>query len=240
MMREGGEPEYPHSGQGEAPAERRAEREAHDRREGVAKVAADSVRAVRMAQPPRRDIGIEDREIRRVEHAIADAHQRDDGKQPADAGHDARDDDPAGGERQPREEHRARAKTIDREARQRTARRRSPHSRRRPACRGPHSSFRTRRAAAERAAAARAGRNATSGARSRRRRSPLRRGGTSGGERDPRRGRAQNLNYTGSGTGACSSSGRAGRKVAPVRTDIAPIRIASGRIPDGRQGHEIG
>ena len=107
----------PHAGERETPAERRAEREAHDRRQRIAQVAADAVRAVRVAEPPRRDVGVEDREIGRMEHAVADPHQRDDRKEPADAGNEARDDDAAGGEGEPREEHRAGADAVDGEAR---------------------------------------------------------------------------------------------------------------------------
>ena len=65
-----------------APAERGGEGEAHDRRQRVAQVAADAVRRIRVAQAPRRDVGVEDREVARMEHAVAHAHERDDREQP--------------------------------------------------------------------------------------------------------------------------------------------------------------
>ena len=43
-----------HRRQREAPAERGAQPEAHDRRERVAEIAADAVRRVRVAEPSRR------------------------------------------------------------------------------------------------------------------------------------------------------------------------------------------
>ena len=107
-----------HAGERDPPAESRAQREAHDRCQRVAQVAADSVRAVRVAEPSRRDARVEDREIGRVEHSVADSHERHDRKQPADAGDEARDDDAAGRERESGEQHRTRAEPIDGEPRQ--------------------------------------------------------------------------------------------------------------------------
>ena len=153
-----------------------------------------------------------------MEHAVADAHQRGDRKQPADAGDEAREHRAAGGERQPREQHRARAEAVDGEARRelRDAARRVEDADQR--AEDGVARRRTRPAAAETAAAAPAGRSATAGARSRRRRSLWRRGGTSRGGRDPRRAACeQSLNYTGC---RCAARRRR-RKVAAARADRA-------------------
>ena len=47
---------HTHRGNRHAPAERRAESEADDRRERIAEIAADTVRRIGMAQPPHRDV----------------------------------------------------------------------------------------------------------------------------------------------------------------------------------------
>ena len=56
---------HAHHGERDAPVERRRQREAHDRRQRVAQVAADAVRRIRVAQAPRRDVGVQDREVGR-------------------------------------------------------------------------------------------------------------------------------------------------------------------------------
>ena len=149
-----------------------AEPEAHDRRQRVAEVAADAMRRVRVPEAPRRDVRVEDREVGGMEHAVADAHQRDDREQPARRPARATPATRAAGEqRQAAEQHRPRADAVDGEAGDElgdAARRRRT---RRPARRAASTRRRTRRAAAETAAAARAGRSAT--ARARRRRAPM-------------------------------------------------------------------
>ena len=127
---------------------------------------------------------------------------------------------------------------IDREARQRTARCRSPRSRRRPACREPHSSCRTRRAAAGRAAAARAGRNATSGARSRRRRSLVASRRNDSGWARSKAGVVRKTSTILDTARHAPCTAR--RKVAAARTDCACTAAFAGGIHHGRQGHEIG
>ncbi len=52
-----------------------------------------------------------------MEHPVADAHQRDDREQPADAGDEARHHGAAGRERESREQDRTGAETIDCETR---------------------------------------------------------------------------------------------------------------------------
>ena len=87
---------HAHRGERHAPAVHRRDGEAHDRRQRVAQVAADAMRRVGVAQAPRRDVGIEDREVGRMKHAVAHAHQRDDRKQPVDAGRERRENRAAG------------------------------------------------------------------------------------------------------------------------------------------------
>ena len=99
-----------------APAERRTQRVAQDRRESVSEIAADPVRAVRVTEPLGRDVRVEDREIRGMEHAVADSHQRGDRIEPVDAGHEARDDRSAGEQAQSAKQHRTGAEAVDGES----------------------------------------------------------------------------------------------------------------------------
>ena len=98
------------------PSEGAAESEAHDRRQRVAEAASDAVRAVGMTEPPRVDVGIEHGEVGRMEHPIADAHQDDQRKQPADTGHEPGDERPAGQQAKTGEQHRTGPEAIDGEA----------------------------------------------------------------------------------------------------------------------------
>ncbi len=66
-----------------------------------------------MPEPPRIDLGVEHGEVRRMEHPIADAHQHDQRKQPADARHQPGGEGPAGEQPEAGEQHRARAEAID-------------------------------------------------------------------------------------------------------------------------------
>ncbi len=98
-------------------AERRAaQRKAHHRRERIAEIAADAVRAVRVAEAARRDVGIENREIGGVKHAVAHTHQRDDREQPRDAGRETRERRPAGEQCQAGQQYRSRPEAVHREA----------------------------------------------------------------------------------------------------------------------------
>ena len=107
---------HAHARERDAPVERRRQRVAHDRRQRVAQVAADAVRRVRVPEAPRRDVGVEDREVARVEDAVADAHQGHDRKQPVRAGRQPDDRRAAGEQPQTAQQHRTRAETVDREA----------------------------------------------------------------------------------------------------------------------------
>ena len=132
-------PSAAHRGERETPSEGRTQREAHDGRDDVAEVAADPVRAVRVAEPPRLDVGVEDREIGWMEDTVADAHQRGDGKEPSDPGREAREHRSAGQQRETGQQNGARSDAIDDESRGelREAARRVEHADQR--CRGPRS-----------------------------------------------------------------------------------------------------
>ena len=120
--------------------------------------AADAVRRVRVAEPPRRDVRVQDREVGGMEHAVAHAHHSRDREQPADPGRPAkraacrRPAAPAA------EQHGSRTEPVDVEAGGELRQARGRVERRRPARRAASTTRRTRRAAAETAAAARAGR----------------------------------------------------------------------------------
>ena len=106
-----------HDGKSHAPVERGGEAVAHDRREGIAQAAADAVGRVRVAKPARRHVRIENREVARVEHTVADAHEHDDREHPVHVRREPREDGASREEREAAEEHRARAEAVDREAR---------------------------------------------------------------------------------------------------------------------------
>ena len=96
-----------------APSECAAEPEAHHGRERIAEASADAVRAVGVAEPPRTDVGVEHGEVGRMEHAVADAHQDDQRKQPADAGDQPGDERAAGEQSEAGEQDRTRPEAID-------------------------------------------------------------------------------------------------------------------------------
>ena len=96
-----------------APAERAADTVAHDRGGGEAQAAADTVHAVRMPEPARVDVGVEHREVGRMENAVADAHQRGQREQPVDARNERRAQRAAGQKADSTQQDRPRAKTID-------------------------------------------------------------------------------------------------------------------------------
>lgn len=70
-----------------------------------------------MAEAPRRDARVEDREIRRVEHAVADTHQHRDRIEPEDARGGAREDRAAREQPESAQEHGTSAVAVDGEAR---------------------------------------------------------------------------------------------------------------------------
>ena len=74
-----------------------------------------------MTEAARSDVGIEHREIGRMEDSVADAHERGQRKQPDNAGNAAGQERTAGEQRQPAEEHGARTKAVDGEARAKLA-----------------------------------------------------------------------------------------------------------------------
>ena len=101
---------------GMTPANHAAQPITHDRRHRVAETASDPVRAVGVPQPPRCDVGVEDREIRWMEHPVAHTHDERQRKQPEDVGHEPGDERPAREQPDTAEQYRARAEPIDREA----------------------------------------------------------------------------------------------------------------------------
>src|SRR5689334_3758405 len=101
----------------DAPSERRAEAETDDRRESVTEVAAHSVCRIRVAESALRDIGIEDREIRWMEHAVACAHQHRARIKPQRIWRKRRSERAADEQRHAGEQHRPRTEAIDDEAR---------------------------------------------------------------------------------------------------------------------------
>jgi hypothetical protein len=64
----------------------------------------------------RRHVRVEDREVDRMEHAVAEPHQDGDREEPQGAGHQRRGDRPAGEQAQAREQHRPRAEAVDGES----------------------------------------------------------------------------------------------------------------------------
>jgi hypothetical protein len=99
-----------------APAEGAADTEAHDRGGRIAQAAADAVHAVGVSEPARVDIGIEHGEVRRMEDAVAHAHQRHQWKQPIDAWNEGGDDQASGQNPDAAEQDGPGAETIDGES----------------------------------------------------------------------------------------------------------------------------
>ena len=122
-QRQRNQPRRAHHQQRGSPAEDVAEPVADDGRQRVAQAAADTVRAVRMAETARGDVGIEHREIGRMKDAVADAHDRGQWKQPEDAGNAASKERTAGEQGQPAEKHRPGPEAVDGEARAKLAQR---------------------------------------------------------------------------------------------------------------------
>ena len=114
---ENDEPDGAHHQQRHTPAERRAQSEAHDRRERVTEIPADTVRRIRVAEPARRDVRIEDREIGRVEDAVARAHDRSARKEPPGVRRERRGERAAGEQAETCQQHGACAEPVDDEAR---------------------------------------------------------------------------------------------------------------------------
>ncbi len=110
------QPDDAHCAQRNAPSERGAQPETHDWRERIAEVAADAVRRIRMTQPPRRHVRIENREVRWVKHAVAGAHDRRAGEQPPGIGRERGGQRAAGQQRQARQQDQPGATAIDEES----------------------------------------------------------------------------------------------------------------------------
>jgi hypothetical protein len=99
-----------------APAERAADAVAYDRGERITEAAADTVHAVGVAQAARFDVGVEHGEIRRMEDAVADAHQCHQREKPVDVRNEPGEERAAGQKPDTAQEHRSRTETIDGEA----------------------------------------------------------------------------------------------------------------------------
>src|SRR5215472_2666007 len=95
-----------------APAERAADTETHDRGERIAHAAADAVRAVRVAETLRRHVRVEHGEVRGMKHAVADAHQNGQRKQPVHAGHEAIQQYASREQAEPAQQHRPGAEAV--------------------------------------------------------------------------------------------------------------------------------
>ena len=115
-QRERGEADEAEDRERRAPAERGAGAVDDDRRDGVTQVAADAVRAVGVAKPLRRDVRVQDREVGRMEDAVADPHQRGDRIKPGDRRREPGEKCAAGQEPEAAQQHGTRAEAVDREA----------------------------------------------------------------------------------------------------------------------------
>ena len=71
------------------------------------------MRAVRVPKASRRNARVQDREIRGMKDAVADAHQRGDRIKPQYRRRETRDDRSSGEQREPAEQHRTGAEAID-------------------------------------------------------------------------------------------------------------------------------
>src|SRR5207253_9785583 len=77
----------------------------------------DAVRAVGVTETARVDVGVEDREVRRMKHAVAEAHDCGERKQPVDARNEAGDERATGEQTDAAEQDRARAEAVHGKAR---------------------------------------------------------------------------------------------------------------------------
>ena len=100
-----------------SPAERGAQTEADDRRQRVAEIAADAVHRIGVAEPLGVDVRVQDREIGRMEDAVANPHDRRGGKQPGRARGERCTERSRDQQRHARQQHRTRAEAIDRKSR---------------------------------------------------------------------------------------------------------------------------
>jgi len=104
-----------HDRECDAPAERRAEPEADDRRERVAQVATHAVRRIRIAEVPRCHARVENREVAGMENAVADPHHGGKRKQESRIRRERRTHRGRREQSHARQQHRLRAEAIDQE-----------------------------------------------------------------------------------------------------------------------------
>jgi hypothetical protein len=104
-----------------APVEGGGHRDAVGRRRGEAEIAGDAVPAEGVAEPVLADARVENGEVHRVEHAVADAAHHGGHEQHGVAVGEARERGAGDGERKAREEHAARAEAVHGEAGERLA-----------------------------------------------------------------------------------------------------------------------
>src|SRR5439155_108037 len=115
----GGKPGRAHGDERHAPVEGVRQPD-HDRgRRHPAQGAADAVDAVRAAEPFRRDRGVEDGIVRRMEHAVTQAEEHRHRQQEPEGGHDPRDRRRSREERHAPQEDTPRAEMVHEEARAR-------------------------------------------------------------------------------------------------------------------------